>query len=202
MTNVRTIEIPVLIAGGGPVGMSAALVLAYHGIESLVIERRDGPHRAPQAHVVNSRTLEIFRELGLDIEELNALATAQADGSVVRWCTRLFEEELAATPYERQGESCLPFTPTPLLNLSQHLLEPVLQRYVEALPTSRLAYGQQWETAQMDEDGVSSQVRNLADDSVYNVRSRYLIAADGAGSRVRKSRKITLNGPDELQSFV
>jgi 2,4-dichlorophenol 6-monooxygenase len=45
--------------------MTAAILLARQGIGSLVVDRRPGPHRAPQAHVVNPRSLEIFRAAGL-----------------------------------------------------------------------------------------------------------------------------------------
>jgi 2-polyprenyl-6-methoxyphenol hydroxylase-like FAD-dependent oxidoreductase len=117
------VDVPVLIVGGGPVGMMASLLLAGQGIESLVVERREGPHRAPQAHVVNPRTLEIFRGAGIDVDALRALATPRADGSEVVWMTDLTGEELGRLPYERQGDECLADTPTPLLNLSQHLLE-------------------------------------------------------------------------------
>ena len=66
------VEVPVLIVGAGPVGMTASILLARQGIENLVVDRRPGPHRAPQAHVVNPRTLEILRGAGLDEAVLRA----------------------------------------------------------------------------------------------------------------------------------
>ena len=65
----------VLIVGAGPVGLTASILLAHAGVENLVVDRREGPHRAPQAHVVNPRTLEIFRQVGLDTDALRARAT-------------------------------------------------------------------------------------------------------------------------------
>ena len=58
---MRRIEVPVLIVGAGPVGATAALLLAQRGMRCHLVDRRDGPHRAPQAHVLNPRTLEIYR---------------------------------------------------------------------------------------------------------------------------------------------
>ena len=49
---------------------------------------------------------------------------------------------------------------------------------------------------------MTARIRDLASDEVYEVRSRYLLAADGASSRVRKSLGIEMIGPESLQSFV
>jgi 2,4-dichlorophenol 6-monooxygenase len=196
------LEVPVLVVGGGPVGMTASLLLARHGMKSLVVERRDDVHRAPQAHLVNARSLEILRELGVDYDELVGLAASEADGSTVRFVTRLFGEDVGTLPYERQGASTLSLTPTPLLNLSQHRLEPVLARHVEDEPLTSLRRRCQWESSVEDDDGVVSTIRELATNTTFEVRSRYVLAADGAGSRVRRQCGIEGVGPDKLQSFV
>ena len=196
------VDVPVLIIGGGPVGMMASILLARQGIASRVVERRLGPHRAPQAHVVNPRTLEICRAAGIDVDRLRRLATPRADGSQVVWMTRLSGEELGRLPYERQGDDCLTDTPTPLLNLSQHLFEPVLLDRLRAEPHAEIRYGHQCHGVQADSDGVTAEVESLASGERYQVRSRYLIAADGAGSRIRRALGIEMVGPDRLQSFV
>src|SRR5437868_13250748 len=109
------IEVPILVVGAGPVGLCASLLLARLGIRSLVIDRRDGPHRAPQAHVVNPRTLEICRAAGLDMTRLRAAAARPCDASQVVWMTRLAGEELGRLSYERQPDENLRYTPTPFL---------------------------------------------------------------------------------------
>ena len=54
-----------LIAGGGPVGLTAAMLLARHGIEVLLVDRRGPDSRYPRAHLLNVRTMEIFHEIGV-----------------------------------------------------------------------------------------------------------------------------------------
>jgi 2,4-dichlorophenol 6-monooxygenase len=146
--------------------------------------------------------LEICRNAGFDMDELRRLATAREDGSVVRWVTTLTGEELGALPYERQGDENLRYTPTPLLNLSQHLLEPVLLARAREHKGLDVRYRHEWESLEQDDGGVMSRIRDLANGETYEVRSSYVLAADGAGSRVRKGLGINVFGPDRIQSFV
>ena len=195
-------EVAVLIVGAGPVGLSASLLLARRGVRSLVVDRRDGPHRAPQAHVVNPRTLEICRAADVDMRQLRARATRREDGSHVVWMTRLAGEELGRLPYERQGDENLQYTPTPLLNLSQHLFEPILLDRLSEEREAEVRYRHQWTALEQDPDGVTSHIEQLETGRSYAVRSRWVLAADGAGSRVRRALGIEMIGPDRLQSFV
>jgi 2-polyprenyl-6-methoxyphenol hydroxylase-like FAD-dependent oxidoreductase len=195
-------DVPVLIVGGGPVGMAASILLAQQGIQNLVVERRHEPESAPAAHVVNARTFEILRAAGVDASALDAACKDPADAGFVRWVTTLAGDELGSLPFERQGEDTLDFTPTPLRNLSQHRLEPILLAHLQQQSGADFWSGHQWESMQQDADGVTSQVRDLANDRVRSIRARYLLAADGAGSRVRKATGIEMTGPARLRSFV
>jgi 2,4-dichlorophenol 6-monooxygenase len=195
------LEVPVLIVGAGPAGLMTSLLLEHLGVETVVVERRPGPQRAPAAHVVNARTLEICRAAGVDMDALGRAAQEPTDAGFVHWVTRLGGELLGSLPFERQGDDQLAVTPTPLRNLSQDRFEPLL---LEALrkrgrePRWRC----QWEQARQDTEGVVSRVAGLEGGEPFEVRSRWLIGADGAGSRVRKSRDIAMGGPERLQSFV
>src|SRR5471030_2894073 len=57
-------NIPVLVVGGGPVGLSLALALALQNVRSLVIERHPGRTEHPRARGVSMRTMELFRQWG------------------------------------------------------------------------------------------------------------------------------------------
>ena len=198
----KQLDIPYLIVGAGPVGLTAAQLLANQQRRCLAIERRDGPQRHPAAHVVNARTLEIFRQAGLDMDAINALAKDPADAGHVNFVTRLNAELIGRLPFERQGPDCLDDTPTPLRNISQHRLEPVLSEAVRATPTAQVRYRTEWESSEQDADGVTSVIRDLDTGEPIEVRSRWVLAADGAGSRVRKSLGIEMVGPASLQSFI
>ncbi|MEM7411345.1 MAG: FAD-dependent monooxygenase [Myxococcota bacterium] len=195
-------EVPFLVVGAGPVGMIEALLLAHRGRRCFVAERRAGPQTAPAAHVVNARTFEICRQAGLDMAAVEAACKRPEDAGHVRFVTRLAGESIGHLPFERQGEECLRFTPTPLRNLSQHRFEPILVEALRKEPNIDLRYGWQWEESRQDASGVSSTLRDLDSGERHEVRSRYVIAADGAGSRVRRSLGIEMQGPPRLESFL
>jgi 2-polyprenyl-6-methoxyphenol hydroxylase-like FAD-dependent oxidoreductase len=199
---MNRIEVPYLVVGAGPVGMMGAILLAREGRRALVLERRAGLQRAPAAHVVNARTFEICRQAGIDMGAIARAAQDPADAGHAVFVTRLNGEEVGRLAFEQQGEHCLRHTPTPLRNLSQHRFEPILARAIQALPDAEIRYGQEWESAQQDEAGVRSTVRDLDTGESYEVRSRFLVAADGAGSCIRKSLGIEMDGPPRIQSFL
>lgn len=66
MHEPTTREVPVLIIGGGPVGLSAALLLAHYGVRSLLVERHAGTSLLPKARVEHARTMEVFRQCGIE----------------------------------------------------------------------------------------------------------------------------------------
>ncbi len=196
---MEQLDVDVLIVGAGPVGLTAALLLARLGCSALVVERRDGPQRAPAAHAVNARTFEIWRQIGLDVDEIRAHAQDPTDAGAVHWVTKLGGEVIASLPYERQGDEQLAVTPTPLRNLSQHHLEPLL---VDALATTGndVRYAHRWESATTNDVAVCSTI--TGPDGTFRVSSRWLLACDGASSPVRRMLGIEPEGPHRIQSFV
>ena len=195
-------DIPVLIVGAGPTGMTAAILLARQGLRSLLVERNTSLRRAPAAHVVNARTFEILRSAGVDMEAIAAACKDPRDAGAVRWVMTLDGEELGALPFERQGDEVLAVTPTPLRNLSQHRLEPILYEHLGKQPNASIRLGLEWVAAEQDDEGVTSRLRDATTGERVEVRSRWLLAADGAGSPVRKALGIEPVGPPRLASFL
>src|SRR5437870_4718688 len=177
---MKLLDVPVLVVGAGPVGLTASLLLARQGVRTLVVDRRDGPHRAPQAHVINPRTLEICRAAGVDMARIRARATRREDASHVVWMTKLAGEEIGRLSYERQGDAHLRYTPTPLLSLSQHLFEPILLDRVRQESDVEVRYRHQWGALEQDGDSVTSRIDDLETGRTYAVCSRWVLAADGA----------------------
>ena len=194
-----TTDIDVLIVGAGPVGISAAMLLHKMGHSVRMIERREGPQRAPAAHVINARTFEVWRQIGVNVDHLRSLAQDPQAAGQVHWVTKLGGTVLGSLPYERQGDEMLAVTPTPLRNLAQHILEPVL---VDELSSMGIAveYSTQWLSMVQEDENVVSTVSHNQNDEV--IVAKYLLGCDGASSAVRQASGITMEGPDNLQSFA
>ena len=198
----ESLDAPVLVVGGGPVGLVASILLAQQGIAHGVVERRTSIAEAPAAHVVNARTFEVLRGAGVDMGAVAAACKSPADAGSVRWMTTLFGDELGSLPFERQGDDVLALSPTPLRNLSQHRLEPILVEHVRTQRDAVLLQGCEWISCEQDAAGVTSELREVATGRRRRVRSRWLFATDGAGSGVRRSLGIEPVGPARIASFV
>lgn len=199
---MERIEVPVLVVGAGPTGLVTALLLRRLGVPACIVERREGQQRAPAAHVVNARTFEICRQAGVDMAAIAAAAQSPADAGSTYWVTKLGGDVLGRLRYERQDDDVLAVTPTPLRNLSQHRFERILLDALCSSGAEAPRLGHLWVSADAGAEAVVSTVAETRTGRRYAVRSRYLVAADGAGSPVRKAFGIAHVGPERLQSFV
>jgi 2,4-dichlorophenol 6-monooxygenase len=62
---LSSITVPVLIVGGGGAGLTASMLLSSYGIDSLLISKYPGTSHQPKAHVLQQKTMEVYRELGV-----------------------------------------------------------------------------------------------------------------------------------------
>lgn len=200
------LDTEVLIIGAGPSGMVSALCLARAGIRSLVVERAPELSTHPKAHEVNARSIEILRGLGVTLEELEAEASPAPDAARVVFCKTLSKEfgridllapENHPEKYRRHVRAARPY-----LNLSQTELERTLLRRVRGTPETEVLFEHAWTGCEQGPPGVTSTIHRQTDDSTIRIRSRYVVAADGASSPARAALGIDMEGPEKLQDFV
>lgn len=191
---------PILIVGGGPVGLFTAWLLARHGLASTIVERYPSHLRAPKAHVLNPRTLEIFRASGIDVDHLRTLGPRREDSGFVRFAESLAGREYGSVPYERQDPDVLADTPTPLMNLPQPVLEEYLEGLVKANPLVTLLREHMWKGAERGDEIWRSTVEAEGADLVFE--SRYVLACDGAASPVREFLGIAMEGAAGVQTCL
>ena len=192
MHDLETTEVSVLVAGGGPAGLTAAGALARLGVDCLVVERRPSLSALPRATSVSTRSMEILRSWGLEEE-------VRAGGVDVEWLM-LPVETLAdagrATPVPiglPTREQSLVISPTAPACVPQDHLEPVLLAHARA-NGARVELGVEVTGVRPVSDGVRATLRDVATGRERHVRARYLIAADGAHSRVRAELGIPATG--------
>ncbi len=195
------IETPVLIAGGGPVGLVLALELEHRGIPAVLVERNPTTTRHPKMDVTNGRSMEHFRRLGI-ADEIRSHAVPSDHSMTVVWCTRAAEWELARFEYpsidwgrdiiRTVNDGSLPLEPD--MRISQVVLEPVLKEILEKRATRvRLRFGWGLESFEQDEGGVTALVRSTETGATETIRSQYLAGCDGAGSVTREQLGIGLH---------
>lgn len=188
----------VLIIGAGAAGLSASALLAHHGAETLLIEKRREIFVYPKARNLTFRSLEILRELGVG-DEVNAVAehissmvgktTLRSDQATELLDTDFFPSANGLSP-EPFGKYC-----------PQSRLEPILLAEARRRG-SDVRYGVELESFTSDETGVVATVRDLDSGGLSEVRADYLIAADGTHSPVRKQLGISTSGFGQLPIFV
>ena len=185
-------SVPVLIAGGSLVGLSTSLLLSYHGIPNMVVERHEGTAIHPRAASFHQRTMEIFRSAGVqDSVETAAQNEFEQHGAIVAVESVSGEELQYFSRSWSAGVEDL--SPTMRLFVTQVGLEPVLRRHAQLLGAQH-HYGTELVSFEEDEGGVTCLVRPRDGDTEWTVRSQYLVAADGARSPIRQRLGIATQG--------
>jgi 2-polyprenyl-6-methoxyphenol hydroxylase-like FAD-dependent oxidoreductase len=192
---------PVLIAGGGPVGMTLALELARQGVASRLFERAYTTTRHPKMDITNGRSMELFRRLGL-ATKLRAAGVPENHSLDVSWVTSMAGRELHRFQYSSPAESrkryyaindgAQPLEPP--MRVSQIVIEPILKAAVDAEPLIDARWGMAVEAVHQAPDAVTITVRDRKTDQTTDVRGRWLAGCDGGNSTVRQAASIGLEG--------
>jgi 2-polyprenyl-6-methoxyphenol hydroxylase-like FAD-dependent oxidoreductase len=177
-------EAPVLIAGGGLVGLCAAAFLAQRGIRSIAIERLGTSSPLPRAAFFHMRTMELFRSLGIEEEVREQSARDFIPEGAIVALESLSGRKLAdIMPSLNEGVAAL--SPCRRLYLNQPSLEPILRRCALSAGATVIE-GAEVTGVDQDARGVTVTATNVANGSQRKLRGQYLIAADGGHSRVRQ----------------
>ena len=197
MVTAPIAETDVLVVGSGPAGASAALFLASYGTSTLMITKYSRLSDSPRAHITNQRTMETMRDMGIE-DVLMREATPWEYMGNTTFCTSLAGEELGRIPswgtdtarhadYELQS-------PCTMLDAPQTITEPILVRAAQERG-ARIRFDTEYLSHTQDDTGVTSSVRDRLTGAEYTIRSRYLIGADGARSKVAADAGLPFEGP-------
>ena len=184
MTGI--VETDVLVVGGGLTGLAAAAFLARHGVRVLLAERHPGTSTHPKARLVNVRSMELYRALGV---EGAVRAAGEPNAGFVLADTLASEHEawIPPPPDEAPGGDLSPCRP---YSCDQDRIEPILRaRAVELGADVRFAT-----TATAVVDRGDRVTATLDGAGAATVHARYAIAADGAHSPLRDRLGIGRHG--------
>jgi 2-polyprenyl-6-methoxyphenol hydroxylase-like FAD-dependent oxidoreductase len=194
-------EVPVLIAGGGPVGMTLAKTLALFGVEVILVEKNPTTTRHPKMDITNSRSMELFRKLGLS-QALREVAVSAANNFDVSWITSLSGHELHRFRYpsvddamkqiREHNDGSQPVEPA--MRVSQVAIEPVLKRAIETEPNVDVRFGVAFEDLEQRADAVIATVKHMDTGRTEQIKCKYLVGCDGGTSLVRGCLNIRYDG--------
>ena len=192
------IETDVLIIGTGPAGSATAALLSSYGIENMVVNRYRWLANTPRAHITNQRTMEVLRDLGQEVEAEAYLHATEQDlmGENV-FCESLAGEEIGRMkswgkhPLSR-AEHMLA-SPTHMNDLPQTFMEPILfstacKRGTQARMST------EYQSHEQDADGVTTTLLDRLSGRTFQVRSKYLVGADGGSSLVAEHIGVPIEG--------
>lgn len=192
---MEQLETEVLIVGAGLAGATAAVLLARHGVRTMMVSRAPWVANSPRAHIVNQRTMEVMRAIGLE----DACTAAATPGELMAnhvMMTAVNGIEFGrlwtwGNDPARAGEYA--YSPGSGCDLPQDRFEPILVG--EAMRRgATVRYGTEFVSLSQDDGGVTTTLRDRVTGGEFVVRSAYVIGADGGQSPVADAIGLTLTG--------
>ncbi|WP_267242532.1 FAD-dependent monooxygenase [Streptomyces sp. PR69] len=181
------VKIPVLIVGGGPVGLSTALFSGRRGVRTMLLEKRDSTSMLPRAPGLQARTMELFRAAGLG-KDIRALemgdSHAYFEGGIIKVETfsDIDNAELLEAP-SLDGETV---SPERVMGCGQDRYEKVLVAKAREFGAD-VRFNTKLISFEQDADGVTAVAEDGKTGKRLTIRADYLVGADGAGSRIREA---------------
>jgi 2,4-dichlorophenol 6-monooxygenase len=184
---MQTLDHDVLVVGGGGAGLTTSMLLSTLDVDHLLVSALPTTSDLPKAHVLNQRAMEILEDCGV-AAAIDAVSTP----SECMAATAFYAGFAGPTPdYGRRilklecwgaggdDEYWRAASPWRQRNLPQIRLEPLLRQRAEELAPDRISFGHELVDLVQDADGVTARIRVWDTGEEYEVRSRYVVGADG-----------------------
>ncbi len=201
---------PILIIGGGPVGMALAMNLDALGMRSVVINTEPQPRWHPKGSTQNARTMEHYRRLGI-AAKLRQLGLPSHHKTDVIYFTRLTGWELARIRMPSEDEKMAAVrnaaptdqVPEPIFRCNQMHVEAFLFEHIKTLKTVDVRFGWHCPDFRQDDEGVSVDIEHVETGRKETLRGSYLAGCDGGQSMVRRKLGIRYGGgPAAEQAYL
>lgn len=187
-------DVPVLIIGGGPVGLAVAAEFGWRGIRCLMVEQTDGAIEHPKINGINMRTLEFCRRWGIaqrvhdegfpkDYPHDHIYVTSLTGYLLARQVRPPMAEMKAPRGAIETFQRC-----------PQTTFDPILKGVATSFPTVDLRYHVRCEGVEQDAAGVTAELCELETGTKSRIRANYAVACQGANSSVRDALGFKMEG--------
>jgi len=193
--------IPVLIAGGGPVGLALAVELGRAGIACTLVEKRDGTLSVPKMSGLSVRSMEFNRRWGI-AEKVKGAGWPRTHPNDFVYCTSMVGYELARRRIPSYDDTKLPYTPEPSCACAQIFYDPILLNYARSLPSLTIRHLASLESFVQEGECVRAQVMDVATGRIETIAARYLVGCDGAGGTVSRALGVEYEGLGRVSNSV
>ena len=187
----------VLVVGGALTGLSSAVFLATYGIACVVVERHPDLLIHPRLRGINPRTVELFRQVGLEpaIRAASYVSSDRYTFAPIRAKT-LADDEYDEID-EEEGNSSDFASPSSFGAIDQDKLEILLRDRARELGAD-IRFATELMSFEQDGTGVTAVLQDRRTSTDHTLHADYLIAADGANSNIRRCLGIVVDGPGIL----
>ncbi len=193
-------RVPVLIVGGGLAGLTTAMLLAWRGIQSILVERHVDTAVHPRARGVHLRSMELLRVAGLEQEFLAADGEAFDNGVTIAIGESVMAPEFRTIASGRPFDTS-DLSPATYSRAGQDRVERILRRRAAQLgadirfSTELVSFGD-------DGNGILAVIRDRRSQALTRIRADYMVAADGHSGRIRAALGIGTHGHGTLSHNV
>jgi 2-polyprenyl-6-methoxyphenol hydroxylase-like FAD-dependent oxidoreductase len=196
-------EYPVLIVGGGSVGLALAAELGRLGTRCLLVEQTDGTIDHPRASALNSRTMEFCRRWGI-AGKVREVAMPPDFPHTALYLTSFTGYPIARIerPTHGGGDAPLPETSERPQRCNQLWMNPVLRDHVSNLASVTMRTSCRFLAFTQDEDGVGAELHDLATGRRSQVRAHYLVACCGGRSSVLETLGVQMDESSVLSHSI
>ena len=171
-------------------------------VKCLIIERYPERLGAPKAHALSPRSLEICRQFGLDVQKIRQLGTKRRDAFWVNFLADLTGQSIGRLPYERMDVDVLRDTPEMIHNIPQPVFEKFVTDNLAQDPNVDIRKGVSFIALEQTPTDVLTTVEERASGHQFQIRSRYVVACDGARSKVREHLGIESDGEHSYETMM
>ncbi|NSY38151.1 FAD-dependent monooxygenase [Leisingera sp. ANG59] len=183
-------DVPVAIVGAGPVGMTAALALARHGVPSMLFDAKSTFNDGSRAICVARQSFRIFDRIGAVVPFLEKALPWTTGRSFYRG-RQILEFAMPDSPAEKYR---------PMYNIQQQYIEQYLWDAIAREPLIETRWQSRITGASDTRDGVTLTVEDPH--GIYTLNAAWVLAADGARSAIRKLRGLRLKGENYEGRYV